>query len=156
MSQPDAGDFPKIRSLIKARLAEQVESDRDKEGEQESPQFRYAIDGTGTDYPLGPPSVINHEDGDGVVTLYEFPIIESDRKLITALVDGNELLMRQIPPVGVIEAYVDFYVGDVIGQDDSGFVLFYNDHLGYWQLAEAHLRDTAYDTKARGFWGKDR
>jgi len=132
-----------------------VESDRDKEGEEENPQFRYAIDGTGRDYPLGPPSVIDHEDDDGVVTVYEFPVIESDRKLITALVDGNELLMRQIPPVGVVGAYVDFYIGDVIGRDDSGFVLFYNDHLGYWHLAEAHLRGAAYDTKARGFWGKD-
>lgn len=62
------------------------------------------------------------EDGRSM-DLYEFPIVESDQKVITAMGDGYELLSRDKPDERIVAAYVDQHIGNVIGRRDSGFVL---------------------------------
>ena len=55
MKKIPSDDWPRVRDLIKQKLREQVEADRDEEGAEEGRQFRFAIDGTGEDFPLAAP-----------------------------------------------------------------------------------------------------
>ena len=98
-----------------------------------------------------------HAEGRHAVPIFEFPIPEAGRKVISALGagEGDELLMCGVPPIEVIGAYVEEFAAGVIGQDDAGFVLFFNDRLGYWHLATAGIVGVGYDTEVEGFWGKE-
>ena len=62
--------------------------------------------------------------------------------------------MCHIPMTGIITAYVDNYIGDVISQGGSCFVLFYNEDFAYWHLACGRIVPADYDTKAKGLWGR--
>jgi hypothetical protein len=63
--------------------------------------------------------------------------------------------MSGVPPVEVIGAYVEEFSAGVIGEVDAGFVLFFNDWLGYWHLAEAGIVGAEYNSEQEGFWGKE-
>lgn len=156
MAKNNPADFDNIRRTMTARLIEQVEADRDSEGGEICPQFRYFIDSGRNDYPLGGPKRVEHDDDTGQrVILYEFPVIESDRKVITALGDGHELLMTMIPTAQIIRAYIEFHIANVIYDDRDGLLLCFNPILRYWHLAEARIVKATYDTRANGFWTRE-
>jgi hypothetical protein len=68
---------------------------------------------------------------------------------------GNELLTCGFPPADVVAAYVEANAGSLVGQDNAGFVLFFNRQLRYWHLADAGIVPADYDTEAEGHWGRE-
>ena len=145
-----------LRAVVEARLTERLAATREQGGVNNT-GLRLAIDGLGIEYVVAELVVVFHAASRHVIPIYEFPMPDAGRKAITAPgeANGNELMACGVPAIGIAGAYVEENAGGVVGREDAGFVLFFNERLGYWHLAEAGVVSQGYDSEEEGFWGRE-